>query len=319
MARPGVSYEAVEEAVLALINERHAPTVQRVREHLGRGSHSTIAAHLRRFHANRAGPLPQPPPAALQHACEQLWEQAKTLAEETLAGEREALSVREQALLADREDLLRRYQWLRATLAQRDDALSRLQTDQQALQAEMVDLQANRTTLTAQLTRSEQRREAEARQADATEASLRERLAREQDEARARQALFDEQLAAMQRHGDEQQRLHLLELDRLRQQISRLERQTARQRVEAQSREQALQEARQQELRERIQWESRARQLEEQLTHAGRARDQLARALAGSQRMVAQLRGRLARRSGATTASGGDGIQGGAAGGVDGD
>lgn len=111
MARPGISYEDVKHIALALIAQGDNPTIQRVREHLGSGSNSTIAAHLKRWQQELATPKPALPPEipeAVMAALSAFWGTALEQAEQTLAAERDAMRLRvqdaEQSLAAARAD-----------------------------------------------------------------------------------------------------------------------------------------------------------------------------------------------------------------------
>ena len=52
MARSGVTYHDVAKAAEAIKSQRQEPTVDRVREHLGTGSKSTIAPLLKRWRSD---------------------------------------------------------------------------------------------------------------------------------------------------------------------------------------------------------------------------------------------------------------------------
>lgn len=52
MARAGVTYHDVVKAAEAIKSQRQEPTVDRVREHLGTGSKSTIAPLLKRWRSD---------------------------------------------------------------------------------------------------------------------------------------------------------------------------------------------------------------------------------------------------------------------------
>ena len=52
MARAGVTYHDVAKAAEAIKSQRQEPTVDRVREHLGTGSKSTIAPLLKRWRSD---------------------------------------------------------------------------------------------------------------------------------------------------------------------------------------------------------------------------------------------------------------------------
>ncbi|MCE9684217.1 DNA-binding protein [Halomonas alkalisoli] len=94
MARSGVQYEDVKQAIDALMAKGEAPSVQKIREVLGTGSFTTISDHLREWRARReergvATPA-QGMPEPIQQLAEGLWEKAQDAAGEALADYREA-------------------------------------------------------------------------------------------------------------------------------------------------------------------------------------------------------------------------------------
>ena len=320
MARPGISYDAVHQAASALLAEGQTPTVQRVRERLGRGSHSTIAAHLRRFHEleQRDDPPPTPPPPLWQSACDQLWREALTLASESFEAERQALAEREARSRSDREELLRRHQWLRVSLGQRETELAELQSRHQALAAELATEQQAREELARSLAGTRQLLEAERERWAASEAASHQRETLLREAARERQAALEQQLLEERQRGETQQQEQLLAVDRLRVALDRERQHVEAARHQARDRERELREQLHAVQREKAVWEARHTGLEQRLAGVETERKQLAGALDNARRMMIQLRLRLARRSGRTASPGGDGLQGGAAGGVDG-
>lgn len=323
MARPGITYDAVHDAASALLAEGQTPTVQRVRERLGRGSHSTIAAHLRHFHEHQAHQqhddnLPPPPPTSWQSACEQLWREAMQLASESFAAERQALDEREARSRGDREELLRRHQWLRVSLGQRETEVADLQGRHRALAADLAAEQQARGDLEQALAETRQLLEAERKHRAASEAAYhqQERLLREA--AQARQAALEQQLLEERERGEAEQQAQLLAVDRLRVALDRERLRTEAAHNQARDQERELREQLQAVQREGAVWEARHTGLEQRLAGVETERERLAGALDNARRMITQLRLRLARRSGRTASPGGDGLQGGATGGVDG-
>lgn len=89
MARSGIQYEAVVEAVLQLQKQGDNPTIQRIREWLGTGSFTTISEHLRQWRENQKNstPLQQEGcdlPANLVKLTQALWQQACLEADEKM-------------------------------------------------------------------------------------------------------------------------------------------------------------------------------------------------------------------------------------------
>lgn len=94
MARNGIQYSDVQQAIDALLARGDTPSVQRIREVLGTGSFTTISDHLRVWRSEREQNRDVPPPKGVPEAVV------------TMAGElwREAQEVANQALLHYRED-----------------------------------------------------------------------------------------------------------------------------------------------------------------------------------------------------------------------
>ncbi|HKM16184.1 MAG TPA: DNA-binding protein [Marinospirillum sp.] len=89
MARVGIQYETVVEAVLQLQKQGDNPTIQRIREWLGTGSFTTISEHLRQWRENQKNstPLQQEGlglPANLIKLTQELWQQACLEADEKM-------------------------------------------------------------------------------------------------------------------------------------------------------------------------------------------------------------------------------------------
>lgn len=105
MARPGIGFEEVRAAAVTLLGRGLNPSIQRVREILGTGSNSTIAAHLKRWQEELYGTprtvLPPAVPEALTSALEQFWqvavEQAESGYQERKAAADQAVAAAEQA------------------------------------------------------------------------------------------------------------------------------------------------------------------------------------------------------------------------------
>lgn len=94
MARNGIQYSDVQQAIDALLARGDTPSVQRIREVLGTGSFTTISDHLRVWRSEREQNRDVPPPKGVPEA-------VVTLASELW---REAQDVANQALLHYRED-----------------------------------------------------------------------------------------------------------------------------------------------------------------------------------------------------------------------
>lgn len=314
MGRPGISYEQVANAAEALLAGGQSPTVQRVREQLGRGSHSTIAAHLRRFHqADQDQALPEPP-QSFTAACQTLWSQALHLADERFDAERGELDRKAEVLAADREDLLRRHQWLRISLGERDRLLADC-----------------RRTLSSQeeaLTQERQAREGLVREVEKLRRQLAEQhtlvsakqaeLERHQAQARRLEDTLRAELASERERSETEQQRQLLELDRFRVRLEQTRREHERLGDQQRLAMERAQEERHALLRERVLWEGRCTALSSEGDNLRRENTRLSTAMENARRVIAQLRQRLARRSGGATTTGRDIVQGGSASGMDG-
>ncbi|UYG01810.1 DNA-binding protein [Halomonas sp. LR3S48] len=93
MARSGVQYEDVQQAIETLLAKGDAPSVQKIRDVLGTGSFTTISDHLREWRfqreANRDLPASHAMPEPVLKLAESLWHMAQESAGEALAGYRE--------------------------------------------------------------------------------------------------------------------------------------------------------------------------------------------------------------------------------------
>lgn len=93
MARSGVQYEDVQQAIEALLAKGDAPSVQKIRDVLGTGSFTTISDHLREWRlqreANRDTPVSHAMPEPVMRLAEGLWDKAQEAAVAALNGYRE--------------------------------------------------------------------------------------------------------------------------------------------------------------------------------------------------------------------------------------
>ncbi|RDB43327.1 hypothetical protein DU490_08275 [Halomonas sp. DQ26W] len=194
MARSGVQYEDVKQAIDALMAKGEAPSVQKIREVLGTGSFTTISDHLREWRGQReergvATPA-QGMPEPIQQLAEGLWEKAQDAAGEALAEYREE---------ADREITMAR------------DAM-------QDAQRQVEDAQQREAALSAHLASIEQRLEARSAALATAEVErdqaldkarrLCERLARSLQQLERLQAESELQLQAHQQALGERETQH---------------------------------------------------------------------------------------------------------------
>lgn len=220
----GVQQSEVWAAADTLLAEGVRPTIERVRQKLGRGSPNTVAPMLETWFATLGPRLglaasddegrTQGLPMAVQQAFQSIWSTALATAElqaqEEIAAQRQALDVERQSLQSAREDLDRQLAAAKLHEASLQQALS-------ATQRHLEESAARATQLETAVCQGEQEL-ATARR------SLAE-LVQERNEDRRRN---DEQLSALaqdQRRqldlSTETERRHLQEIDRLRQSLKK--------------------------------------------------------------------------------------------------
>ena len=103
MSRVGIDYGKVKQAALQLLAQGEAPSVQKIREILGTGSHTTIAGHLKSWRDDHAQKiirhLPATLPTELISGMEILWQTAMEKACEHLVQQKQSLD-QERDILA---------------------------------------------------------------------------------------------------------------------------------------------------------------------------------------------------------------------------
>ncbi len=300
MSRPGITYEDVKSAALALRDRGEHPSIQRVREHLGTGSYSTIAGYLKRWRQEQAElshPTPLPPavPETLMDAVEVFWKTAVEQADDAYRQVREtaraeaaqALEQRDRAL-ADRDQALADGESLRRTLVETRDQLRRLDRDlllerERRARAEQAITEAEERAMRADQAMKEARTQAQ------TQVERLETARQQLREDTQRQAAEAEQRLNVERQRGEDAESRLLQIiDQLR-----TERNTERRSAAEQCRameEQALrgQQAMQRQAVELATARERCRALEADLDTL---RNSLRETLdTGERRMTAQIR-----------------------------
>lgn len=177
MAR-GISEQDVFEAADKLLARGERPTIERVRNELGRGSPNTVnrlldgwwATLSARHAAKEASKLPP----QFQSACERLYEKviadcsarageafAARLAE--LQSREQQLSAREQVLLSRESTLAVPVEMLRSDLAEKSMQVTDLTTEKALLAQQLAQIQQRNDTLIGQLAAAEERLVAQAK------------------------------------------------------------------------------------------------------------------------------------------------------------
>jgi hypothetical protein len=250
----GITDHDVWRAADALLLDGHRPTIERVRQHIGRGSPNTVSPHLdtwfSRLGARIADPqafrAPAPDtPEPVQALAAQLWDTAQALARgqaETRALAAEALQRQAQAAADDLRAELARQRARADALAADLDALQRAHAAAQASLAEraaahtreLADAHAQRDALRAQAqadvaAASERATAAERRAAADMDRERQARLRADQlaRDARAEsdRALADERARAQAQFVEQVQALARVELraSALQERLDRLE------------------------------------------------------------------------------------------------
>ena len=220
----GVQQSEVWAAADTLLADGVRPTIERVRQKLGRGSPNTVAPMLESWFATLGPRLglaagddegrTQGLPLSVQQAFQSIWSTALATAElqaqEDIAAQRQALDIERQSLQRAREDLDRQLEAAKLHETTLQQALS-------ATQRHLEETAAKASQLETAVHQGEQ-------ELATTRRSLSE-LVQERNEDRRRQ---DEQLAAIaqdQRRqldlSTETERRHLQEIDRLRQSLKK--------------------------------------------------------------------------------------------------
>jgi len=124
MARNGIQYSDVQQAIDELLTRGDTPSVQRIRDVLGTGSFTTISEHFRHWRHEREQNKDVPPPKGVPEvvvtAASELWRQAQEAAHQGL------LHYREEAdrKVADAQQTVEQEKQKAANAEQREHALT---------------------------------------------------------------------------------------------------------------------------------------------------------------------------------------------------
>lgn len=224
----GVQQHEVDAAADALLARQLRPTIERVREELGRGSPNTIAPMLETWFAGlsprlgvgQMGDGSEPRPALVRRMADELWRSALALAEEQA---QQAVASEKATLEQDREALLAAQAALQAERAQfaQKEAYWQQQLQDGRQRAQLLDERVHNleTELSAAKTALSQ-----------TQARLQESAASRASDFQS----FQEQLRSLsadreriQERAAASERRHLEEVDRARQETKQLRQQHA--------------------------------------------------------------------------------------------
>lgn len=147
MARSGIQYSDVQQAIDTLLARGDTPSVQRIREVLGTGSFTTISEHFRNWRIereqNRDVPPPKGVPEVIVNVATELWREAQEVANQALVHYREDANRQVESAQQEAAEALQQT----ANAQQRESALAEhlRHTEQrlEALNRELAASQAN--------------------------------------------------------------------------------------------------------------------------------------------------------------------------------
>ena len=150
----GIQEADVWAAADALIAQGLRPTIERVRQHIGRGSPNTVSPMLEAWFATLgarlgvaeggaepADEVPEPVRAAAQQMWQQALEQAKDAAQLLLQAREEAMAVAEKTLAANEQHLVQREEAMHQQKKSMDDAMKLARTQAQELSRRLDEMQ----------------------------------------------------------------------------------------------------------------------------------------------------------------------------------
>ena len=237
-ARRGVQEADIWGAADVLLSRGLRPTIERVREQIGRGSPNTVAPMLERWFgslsqrivggaAPAAGNDADGVPVSVRNAMKLLWETARREAEQSqeaaLAQVRDALRAKEKELEGKQVELVQRETAFLETRASLDQALKSSQQAREALEQQV-------TALASEVLKQREAADRELARLNALLVDAQAAAERLRQEHSATQAVRDQDLRdAIDRHTAQERRM-LEDVDRSRQSAKQLETALARER-----------------------------------------------------------------------------------------
>ncbi|AJY50707.1 MULTISPECIES: DNA-binding protein [Halomonadaceae] len=204
MARNGIQYSDVQQAIDALLARGDTPSVQRIRDVLGTGSFTTISDHFRQWRSereqNRDVPPPKGVPEVVVTMASELWREAQEVANQALLHYREDANRQ----VADAQQLAEDAKQQAANAEQRESALAEhLRHMEQRMEA------LNRELAASQTSEHHWHQLAEASHSEVNQLKQAQQQLKSQLEAQRdthSQALSEQQVAWEQRLAQEEQR-----------------------------------------------------------------------------------------------------------------
>ncbi|WP_232073670.1 DNA-binding protein [Variovorax sp. RA8] len=232
----GIQEDDVWGAADVLLHEGLRPTIERVRQKIGRGSPNTVSPMLERWFASlgqrlAGGPVPAAGndadgvPVSVRNATRLLWETARREAEQVQRQEMDAahaeLRASEETLQSDKTELVQREAAFEQARASLDVALSSSQQAREALERQLAEQVAEGQRLRTTSEHEIARLNALLLEAGASKEELR------QEHAAALAAREKDLRDAEARHAAQEKRM-LADVDRARQAVKQVEGELAR-------------------------------------------------------------------------------------------
>ncbi len=273
MARNGIQYADVQQAIDELLTRGDSPSVQRIREVLGTGSFTTISEHFRHWRderdQNRDVPPPRGVPEAVATLAADMWRQAQELANEGLVHYREEANrkveaAQEEVLQATRnaENAAQRERALAEHLHHREERM-------EALGAQLADSQARQDDLQNRCNSAEQDSAAWAENNAMLKTRLEQQASEHAQQREAERKAFGQQLAEEQQRNEATEGKLLALLDSVRQERADDDKAQRKRTQQLQARLESASEESRERLRElkaaeeaRAQWQRRCEQAE---------------------------------------------------------
>jgi len=221
MARSGIQYSDVQQAIDTLLARGDTPSVQRIREVLGTGSFTTISEHFRSWRVereqNRDVPPPKGVPEVIVNVASELWREAQEAANQALIHYREDANRQVESAQQEAAEALQQT----ANAEQRESALAEhLRHTEQRLETLNRELAASQASehqwqqQAAQATHDAKQYQQRFTKAEHDIAALKEHFAEEQQQ---RQITWEQRLAQEEQRNEAAEGKLMALLDTLRQ------------------------------------------------------------------------------------------------------
>lgn len=245
MARNGISYNDVIQAIDEMQSEGLNPTIAGLRERLGTGSFTTISDHLKQWRSERQQkPMiasGTPAPDNLNSMVQAVWQQAREDATKELESYKEAIQKTLEAAEAEKHQAIEltqateeRNRWLEGKNSDLLEEIRSLEQQNGALAAQCEGLNDTRDALNTELAAA--RNELRAQHERIEQLSIEHRSSLERNEAKYKEHvqslqaelshavnLFSQQLSEERNRSESAEQHWIMQIDTLRQQLKERE------------------------------------------------------------------------------------------------